>query len=226
MIRSILCIVLAVVATNLRAEDASGLNGRVENRTYISATGVFKVTIPVLPQLGGAITDTPNVVTFEDDFNTYISIAAIPQDATQRWELATRGMKDYLAYFFANYILPDFTRNFAGAKNESAKFIPGQLDGTLLTSTLLPGGSMLADKIQRYDETRIPVAKRGNLVFVKSGHVFVISVELAERVIEGKAYTKTTAEEDDILRQRLTDIVGRMQFATLPGTDGAGDAKK
>lgn len=226
MIRSILSFVLAVAAFSLRAEVGAGLNGQIQDRTYISATGMFKVTIPVLPQLGGTITDTPNVVTFEDDFNTYISIAAIPQDATQRWELSTRGTKDYLAYFFANYILPDFKRNFAGAKNESAKFIPGQLDGALLTSTLLPGGSMFAGKIQQFSDNHVPVAKRGNLVFVKNGHIFVISVELAERVIEGKAYTKTTAEEDDMLRKRLTDIVGRMQFATVPLADGAGEVKK
>ena len=43
-----------------------------------------------------------------------------------------------------------------------------------------------------------------------------------ERVIEGRTYTKTTAEEDDILRQRLNDVVAKIQFATLP----AADAKK
>ena len=57
---------------------------------------------------------------------------------------------------------------------------------------------------------------------MKNGHIFVISIELAERVIEGRTYTKTTAEEDDILRQRLNDVVAKIQFATLP----AADAKK
>jgi hypothetical protein len=57
-----------------------------------------------------------------------------------------------------------------------------------------------------------PVAKRGNLVFVKNGDIYVISTELAERVIEGKAYKKTTAEEDQLLRQRLEDVLSKIQF--------------
>ena len=75
---------------------------------------------------------------------------------------------------------------------------------------------MFAEKIPSYDDGRIPIAKRGNLLFVKNGHIFVVSTELAERVIEGKAYKKTTAEEDDILRQRLNEIVDKIQFARLP----------
>src|SRR5512137_2043659 len=80
--------------------QAPALQGKVEGKRYVSPTGIFKVTIPVLPELGGDITDTPNVVTFQDDFNVHVSIAAFPQDATQRWENSTRGTKDYLIYFF------------------------------------------------------------------------------------------------------------------------------
>jgi len=200
------------------AEDAPGpgLAGRVEGKTYVSPTGVFKVTIPVLPELGGEINDTPNVVTFQDAFNTHVSIAAFQQDATQRWEMSTRGLKDYLVYFFANFVLPDFKQSFEGTQIESAKFNPAQLDGVLVTNILLPGGSMFADKVPQYDDGRVAVAKRGNMLFVKNGYIFVISTELAERAIEGKAYKKTTAEEDDILRQRLNDIVDKIQFAKLP----------
>ncbi len=184
---------------------------------YVSPTGAFRVTIPVLPELGGSVTDTPNVVTFQDEFNTHVSIAAFPQDATQRWELSTRGLKDYLIYFFSNFVLNDFKQAFEGTTIESAKFSPGQLDGALITNILLPGGSMFADKIPQFDsDGHVPVAKRGNLLFVKNGHIFVISTELAERVIEGRSYKKTTAEEDDILRQRLNDIVDKIQFARPP----------
>lgn len=205
------------------AQDAgpAALAGRVDGRTYVSPTGVFSVTIPVLPELGGSITDTPNVVTFQDEFNTHVSIAAFPQDATQRWELSTRGLKDYLIYFFSNFVLADFKQAFEGAQIESAKFSPSQLDGALITNILLPGGSMFASKILQYDDGRIPIAKRGNLLFVKNGHIFVVSTELAERVIEGKAYKKTTAEEDDILRQRLNDIVDKIQFAKPPAATPA-----
>ncbi len=185
----------------------------MEGRTYVSPTGAFKVSIPVLPELGGEITDTPNVVTFQDAFNVHVSIAAFPQDATQRWEMSTRGTKEYLIYFFTNFILEDFRRTLEGVQIESAKFAPTTMDGALVAYLLLPGGSMFMDRVAQLGASdRVPVAKRGNLLFVKSGYVFVISTELAERVIEGKAYKKTTAEEDQLLRQRLDDIVAKMQF--------------
>jgi hypothetical protein len=225
MSRVSLFLALAFTSLALRAEEAppaAALAGRVEGRTYISPTGVFKVTIPVLPELGGSISDTPNVVTFQDEFNTHVSIAAFTQDATQRWELSTRGLKDYLVYFFSNFVLPDFKQAFEGAQIESAKFSPNQLGGALITYLLLPGGSMFQDKVPQYDDGRVAVAKRGNLLFVKNGFIFVVSTELAERAIEGKAYKKTTAEEDDLLRQRLNEIVDKIQFAKPPSAGAAG----
>jgi hypothetical protein len=81
---------------------------------------------------------------------------------------------------------------------------------------------MFADRVPNLGTAdRPPVAKRGNMLFVKSGHIFVLSIELAERVIEGKAYQKTTAEEDEILRTRLNDIVGKIQFAKPPAAAAA-----
>jgi hypothetical protein len=220
MLRLTLAFCVAMSSVAVWAQDVPlGLAGRVEGRTYVSPTGIFRVTIPVLPELGGEITDTPNVVTFQDDFNVHVSIAAFPQDATQRWELATRGVKDYLIYFFSNFVLADFKQTFEGVQLESAKFIPGLQEGSLLTYIVIPAGTMFADRVAQLSATRIPVAKRGNLLFVRNGHIFVISTELAERVIEGTAYTKTTEEEDELLRQRLTDIVHKMQFARPPAAD-------
>jgi hypothetical protein len=46
-----------------------------------------------------------------------------------------------------------------------------------------------------------------------------VSIELAERVIEGKTYAKTTAEEDDLLRTRLVDTVNRITFAAPPAAE-------
>src|SRR3954469_21467660 len=236
MLRSLFvftCLSLAALSlpAGLRAEDAPGsLEGKIEGKTYVSPTGMFKVAIPVLPELGGQVSDTPNVVTFEDDFNVHISIAAFPQDATQRWELSTRGLKDYLVYFFSNFVLSDFKQSFEGVQVESAKFGPivNVSDGALITFILIPGGTMFADKVpQLGSDGKPPVAKRGNLVFVKNSHIFVVSVELAERVIEGKAYKKTTAEEDEILRTRLNDIMSKIQFAKPPGaTASAAETKK
>lgn len=212
---------LLITLASAFSAQAQGLEGRIEGKSYVSPTGIFKVVIPVLPELGGEVTDTPNVVTFQDDFNVHVSIAAFPQDATQRWELSTRGVKDYLIYFFSNFVLADFRQSFEGAQIESAKFLPTMLDGSLLTYLLVPGGTMFADRVPRLTADRLPVAKRGNLLFVRNGHIIVISIELAERVIEGRSYAKTTAEEDEILRNRLNDIVGKITFAKPPSAEAA-----
>jgi hypothetical protein len=201
--------------------SAQGIEGRIEGRTYVSPTGLFKVAIPVLPELGGDLTDTPNVVTFQDDFNVHVSIAAFPQDATQRWENSTRGAKDYLIYFFSNFVLSDFRQNFEGVQIESAKFVPGVLDGSLLTYLLVPGGTMFPDRLPAVSNEALPVAKRGNLLFIRNEHVFVISIELAEKVIEGKSYGKSVAEQDEILRKRLLEMVDKITF-----TKPAAPAKK
>ena len=230
MFRQKLAILLIAATAALSAQEAvgPGLVGRIEGgRTYVSPTGQFKVAIPVLPELGGDITDTPNVVTFQDDFNVHVTIAAFPQDATQRWENSTRGLKDYLIYFFSNFVLADFKQTFEGVQIESAKFLPGTLDGALLTYILVPGGTMFGDRVPQIGvSNRIPVAKRGNLLFVRNQHIFVVSMELAERVIEGKAYSKTTEEEDEILRTRLTDIAGKIQFARPAASAAAKEAPK
>jgi hypothetical protein len=219
MFRITLALLLAAPSALLA--QAPSLQGKVEGKRYVSPTGIFKVTIPVLPELGGDITDTTNVVTFQDDFNVHVSIAAFPQDATQRWELSTRGLKDYLIYFFSNFVLADFRQTFPNARIESALFVPSMMEGSLLTHLLLPGGSMFNNRVPRISATQVPVAKRGNLLFVRNGHIFVISTELAERVIEGSSYSKTTAEEDEILRNRLNDILSKITFATPPGAESA-----
>lgn len=213
MSRILLALALLTSAVTLSAQDEAPLQGRIEGRTYVSPTGAFKIAVPVLPELGGRISDTENVVTFQDAFNVHVSIAVFPQDLTQRWELSTRGTKDYLAYFFMNYLLQDFRRAYPDAKEDKAVFVPSLQGGALFANMLIPGGSMFMDRVSVVGGSdALPVAKRGNLLFVRAGDIFVISTELAERVIEGKSYKKTAAEEDQILRQRLEEIVSKMQF--------------
>lgn len=195
-------------------EGARSLIGVVEGEKYLSPTGAFRVKIPVLAELGGSISDTDNVVSFQDGFTTHQSIACFKMDATQRWEEETRGRKEYLIWFFTNFVQADFQQRFPGASIESAHFLPNAQGGTLLTYNLLPGGSMFASKVAVIGAGETPVAKRGNLVFVQNGYVYVISIELAEKVLERSAYNKTLAEEDALLRARLLDFVNKITFAS------------
>ncbi len=214
MLRALPLILLAALTPSLEAQDsAPRLSGSVDGNIYTSPTGAFRMEIPVLPALGGVVRDTENVVTFRDGYGLQISVGAFVHDATQRWELSTRGIKDYLVYFFGSYVLPDFRKFCPGTSIESAGFSADFEDGALFAFILLPGGSMFDNKPLFGDAPATPpVAKRGNVVFVKNGFTFVISSELSERITEGSQYKNTPAEEDQILRNRLVDVVKKMQF--------------
>jgi hypothetical protein len=197
-----------------QVNSGNTLHGRVNDEIYTAPGGIYRVHIPVLPELGGTVTDTQNVVVFQDNFNVHVSIGSFPQDATQRWELSTRGLKDYLPFFFGNVVMPNFAQSFPGTRIESATFDPKLLGGALYVYTLLPNGSMFSKELGGFrDDTKPLVAKRGNLVFIQHNIVYVVSVELAERVLEGASYKKTTAQEDAILHDRLDQIASTMTFA-------------
>ena len=188
--------------------------GRMEGDSYVSPTGEFKILAPVLPELGGTISDTENVVTFNDSYNTHISVACFPMDASQRWELETRGLRDYLLYFFSSFVQTDFQRRFPGSGIESARFLPDLLGGTVITFALLPGGSYFESKNRILDAPpENPVtAKRGTLLFVRNQHIYVLSTELAERATQRSTYKKTVEEENQLLTDRLAALAGRLVF--------------
>jgi hypothetical protein len=219
----ILSAFLLAAASGLEAAEpappdpAHALAGTVAGGVYSSPTGAFKIEVPVLAELGGVIRDTNNVVTFHDGFGLQISIGAFVHDATLRWQLSTRGTKDYLVYFFKTYVLEDFKKFCPGTETESAGFSPDLFDGSLFTFILLPGGSVFYEPPAFGPPGTPPVAKRGNLLFIKNGVTFVISTELSERVTEGSRYNKSQQEEDGILRKRLQNIASNMQF-TIPAT--------
>jgi hypothetical protein len=191
--------------------------GTVIGDTYTSPTGVFQIKIPVLPQLGGSVSDTPNLVTFDDDFTTHISVGAFPLSRELKWEYETRGTKDFLAFFFANAVMPDFAAKFPGARMEdNGLYLPKFQDGSMLIFTLLPGGSLFAPQVTLFPPRTPLVAKRGNLCFVKYGYVFVVSEELAERILEHSTYHKTVDEENALLRDRLMAVVRLMTFIKPP----------
>lgn len=223
MTRLRFAIVLLAAAPALRAQgDAPPLQGRVDNGIYTAPTGSYRIPVPVEPELGGTIIDTENLTVFSDDYSTYITITALPMDAAQKWELEVRGLKSYLAYYFENSVLPEFKRVVPGTREEETGiFLSASLGGSLVTYALLPGGSMFTSKTPSVFRTAPPTAKRGYLIFVKDNFVYVISAEMAERALEGSAYAVSDREEDLLLRQRLLQIAGKMQFLIPPPAKAA-----
>jgi hypothetical protein len=204
--------VAAAAAAQAQDQRPRGLVGSVSGGVYTSPTGAFSIEVPVLASLGGAVSDTPKVVIFQDNFGLQVSVGAFVQDATQKWELSTRGTKDYLIYFLSTYVLPDFRSYCPKTTVESAVFSPELMEGTVFAYLLMPGGSMFEVQDVFGHRGAPPVAKRGNMIFVKNGFTFVISTELSERVTEGSSYNKTPQEENKILHARLLGIVRKMQF--------------
>jgi hypothetical protein len=199
---------------SLLAQMGGPLKGRLEGDTYVSATGEFSVPLLVLRELGGTVTDTENVVTFSDRYSTHISIACFPQDALQRWELDTRGPRDYLLYFFTEFVLADFARRFPGSSIESARFVPELMEGSVITYALLPGGSHFepTEGLAAPPPEKRVTAKRGTLLFVRNRHVYVLSTELAERATKRDGYESAPEKENAQLTSRLTELAGRLVF--------------
>ena len=212
LLRVLPCIIVLLTVASANAQPM--LHGKLEGNRYTSPTGEFSMTVPVLPELGGTVTDTPNVVTFQDQFSLHASIACFAMDASQRWENETRGRRDYLIWFFTNFVQGDFNARFPGAEIESAKYFNNFLGGSLLVFNLLPGGSMFEHRIALAAGEAPPVAKRGNLHFVHDDYVYVVSTELAEKVVSRRTYDAPVAEQDEVLRKRLMDLVARMTFTT------------
>lgn len=203
----------ALVPAAVSAQSAA-LAGKLEGDTYFSATGEFSLPLPVLRELGGTVTDTEHVVTFSDSYSTHISIACFPQDALQRWELDTRGLRDYLLYFFTDFVLTDFDRRFPGSRVESARFVPELHEGSLVTYAELPGGSHFEPKegVLGGALPKRVTAKRGTLLFVRNRHVYVLSTELAERATQRSTYESTPEKENALLTARLTELASRLAF--------------
>ena len=191
-----------------------GLYGTLKHDNYVAPGGIYSVRVPVLPELGGEITDTDSVVTFDDSVSTHISLASFPLDMSQKWDLTEKGLRDYLSAFYVTYVLTDFQTRFPGSTAEATLFVPELMDGSLMGFALLPGGSAFANQLTvgPGPEEPAPVAKRGNLLFVRGERIYVISIELAERVTQRKFFNKTPEEENTILRERLIQFAGRIQF--------------
>ena len=191
-----------------------GLYGTLKRDSYVAPGSIYTVKVPVLPELGGEITDTENVVTFDDNVSTHISLASFPLDMSQRWDLGEKGVRDYLTYFYLTFVLKDFQTRYPGSKAEATLFAPELMAGALLGFSLLPGGSAFANQLANgvVPDEIPPVAKRGNLLFIRADRIYILSIELAERVTQKKFFQKTPEEENVILRDRLIQFVGRIQF--------------
>lgn len=213
-----------VPASELPYEDEmqGDFRGSISGDSYVAPSGAYRITIPVIPQLGGEINDSQNVVTFQDAFGKHITIGCFPLDATLRAEETKRGRKEFLVWFFQAYIQSDFARNIPGTTVEpNAKFINGTQGGTLFTQLLLPNGSVFTKRVFIFPPETPPVAKRGNFVFLNNGHVYVLSIELADRIFKHSTYNKTVAEEEEILRRDLLELLGRISFSKTTASAAA-----
>jgi len=197
------------------------LVGRIEVNTYIPPSETFRIPIPVMQELGGNITDSDHLVTFEDTFLTHLTIANFPLDPTQRWTLSTDGPRSYLISFFEKYVIRNYREAFKEVHvEENARFLPTMYGGSFIAYLTIPGGSNFNARIPLVEaEAKPRTAKYGVLMFVRNDFIFIISMELAEHAIEGSAYHQTAEKEDVILRGRLLDIASQMQFTKPPPSE-------
>lgn len=179
-----------------------------QNLVYTSPSGLFSIPVPVLQELGGKIVDTDLYVNFEDDYTTHITVGVIQMDATFRWELATMEKKDFLVRAFGSMVLPQFKAASPTTKDDSVKLLPKFKDGALLVCTLHPGISHFSSRTALFGggQDNPPTARRGTLMFTQGEYLVIISSELGERATERSAYTRTDAQEQELLKDRLVNL--------------------
>jgi hypothetical protein len=202
------------------ADEPVPLLGRVEVNTYIAPTGTFKIEIPISPALGGSITDTQNIVIFDDTYLTHITLANYPLDPTEKWNLSTSSPKEYLLNFFGKQILRNYREAFKNVQirvDPLARFLPTMYGGAFIAYLTIPGGSFFSSRVpQVVADPKPRDAKYGVLLFVQKGYVFIISMEFAEHAIEGSANHLSNEREDTILRGRLLDFASKIEFTEPP----------
>ncbi len=196
-----------------RADEGSKpILGRIIQNQYLPPSETYSITLPVQPEFGGSVTDTADVVTFQDEFTLHASIACFRMDSAQEREDQTRGRRDYLVWFYRQQVHSQFKRRFPGASIDSARFIPEMLGGSLLVYSRLPGGSMFKVLLGSSLSESTTEACRGNMLFVQDNHLFVVSVELAKLLLDPEAMALSPEGKQELLRKQLLDIVGRITF--------------
>lgn len=188
------------------------LHGRVEANRYYAPGDVYSVPVPVFHGTESAIMDTAEIVVFKDKVSTLLTIAAFKMPAYAKWEFEGMEPKEYLISFFRDNILRDYRHEFPESSIESARFLPEIFAGGMVAFTLMPGGSAFASPAPASPLAPAPVAKRGHLVFVRNGYIYVIAAELAERVTQPATYKLTTREEDRLLFGRLATVLEALRF--------------
>ncbi len=206
---------LAAGTLLLHADD-SVLKGRLEHNRYVAPSGSYSISLPVQIELGGTVTDTAEVVTFQDDFRIHASVACFRLGSSQERERQTRGLRDYLVWFFRQHVQTQFDRRFPGATIDEARYLPEVLGGALIVYNSLPNGSMFMKQMALPDAgARPPPARRGNILFIEQKHLYVVSLELAKLQAEATSSPLVSAEEQrEILREELLGMVGRITFET------------
>lgn len=206
--------ILALSSSGARAEEST-LIGKVLENQYIAPSGSYKMTLPIQLELGGTVTDTREVVTFQDDFRIHASIACFKMGASNEREIQTRGRRDFLISFFREHVHTQFKRRFPGAEIDEARYMPEVLEEALMVYNTLPNGTMFSDQaVLASSSDGALLVKRGNLLFLKDHHLYVISVELAKLLLVGNESLHYSEEEKHVLlREELLDLAGRITFS-------------
>ena len=191
---------------------ARKLFGRVEDERYHAPGDVYSVAVPVFHGTDAVIMDTPEIVVFKDKVSTLLTIAAFKMPDIAKLQFEGMGPREYLIAFVRDNILRDYRHEFPESTIESARFLPDIFAGAMVSFTLMPGGSAFAAPAPASPLAPAPVAKRGHIVFVRNGYIYVVAIELAERVTQPATYKLTKPEEDRLLFDRLVTVLAALRY--------------
>ena len=157
----------------------SNLQGKIEDTIYISAKGKFKVPIPVNKQWGGMIQDTPQAVSFTDDFGRLYRIEC---SNSETYKLQAIEKKSYLQEFLNGFYLPQTVFHYRpSARIIEEYYIVDLLDGAYFCIVNIPEGSITVSSSDRKNYTQHE-ARRGLLLFIIKNRIYIVSSDVGEKL--------------------------------------------
>lgn len=164
------------------------LSGTVRNGTYKSAEGQFSVPSPVSPEVGGRVrSDTPQSVTFTDNWGNRITFSSFPFNAQSSMEVALRTNGREKA-------LEEFIRRQYGTLSK-VHYHPSVREGTVSLVYLRPVGP-----------------RTGVAAFISGSRVYVVETDLLPGVqMLAQGDERAQADEGDFLEGRAVELAQTME---------------
>lgn len=176
---SILSVLLIIFINRAYAGE---LAGTIEDNKYSPPSGLYKVLVPVDDHFGGKIEDSPNSVSFTDDFCHIFRIEFMPSDADTKILSDEGGKESFLKSAFDNiYMQLTIFKSIPNALIEHQEYIKEIFGGAYYAQVFLPKGSICSVSSNQPPFSEMAPFERvdgvrGILTFLQGQNIYFVSI--------------------------------------------------